>query len=68
MDWTNAWTLTYLIWWVARDPCLGIFIAPISLLTLGILLSSSVEVAKAIAAFGAVPFTLILLLQLVAFL
>jgi glycine betaine transporter len=40
----------------------------ITLLTLTILLSGSVEVAKAMAAFGAVPFTLILVLQLVAFL
>jgi glycine betaine transporter len=40
----------------------------ISLLTLAILLSGSVSVAKAMAAFGAVPFTLILVLQLVAFL
>ncbi len=39
-----------------------------TLLTLAILLSGSVEVAKAMAAFGAVPFTLILVLQLVAFL
>jgi glycine betaine transporter len=182
MDWTNGWTLTYLIWWVAWGPFVGIFIARISrgltirefclgvivlpavfslfrfaalggagiwvelngsgglaalvsedlatalfafldyipagallgtmaiflifnflvtsadsgtfvmsmmtsegrlnpsttlklawgtaitLLTLAILLSGSVEVAKAMAAFGAVPFTLILVLQLVAFL
>jgi len=40
----------------------------ITLLTLSILLSGSVAVAKAMAAFGAVPFTLILVLQLVAFL
>jgi choline-glycine betaine transporter len=40
----------------------------ITLLTLAILLSGSVAVAKAMAAFGAVPFTLILVLQLVAFL
>ena len=40
----------------------------ITLLTLSILLSGSVEVAKAMAAFGAVPFTLILVLQVVAFL
>lgn len=182
MDWTNGWTLTYLIWWVAWGPFVGIFIARISrgrtirefclgvivlptvfslfwfavlggtgiwvelkgngglaalvsedvstalfafldfmpwgallggmaiflififlvtsadsgtfvismmtsegqlnpgtplklawgvaitLLTLAILLSGSVAVAKAMAAFGAVPFTLILVLQLVAFL
>jgi glycine betaine transporter len=30
MDWTNAWTLTYLIWWVAWGPFVGIFIARIS--------------------------------------
>ena len=42
--------------------------ATISLLTLAILLSGSVEVAKAMAAFGAVPFTVILVLQIVSFL
>lgn len=30
MDWSNAWTLTYLIWWVAWGPFVGIFIARIS--------------------------------------
>ncbi|MEJ2534285.1 MAG: BCCT family transporter, partial [Gammaproteobacteria bacterium] len=30
MDWTTAWTLTYLIWWVAWGPFVGIFIARIS--------------------------------------
>ena len=30
MDWTSAWTLTYLIWWVAWGPFVGIFIARIS--------------------------------------
>jgi len=29
-DWSNAWTLTYLIWWVAWGPFVGIFIARIS--------------------------------------
>lgn len=42
--------------------------AAITLLTLSILLSGSVEVAKAMAAFGAVPFTFVLVLQVVAFL
>jgi glycine betaine transporter len=40
----------------------------IALITLAILLSGSVEVAKAMSIFGAVPFTLILVLQIVAFL
>lgn len=40
----------------------------ITLLTLAILLSGSVEVAKAMAIFGAIPFTLILVLQIVSFL
>ena len=30
MDWTSAWTLTYLIWWVAWGPFVGVFIARIS--------------------------------------
>jgi glycine betaine transporter len=30
MDWTSAWTLTYLIWWIAWGPFVGIFIARIS--------------------------------------
>jgi len=30
MDWTSAWTLTYLVWWVAWGPFVGIFIARIS--------------------------------------
>ena len=30
MDWTSSWTLTYLIWWVAWGPFVGIFIARIS--------------------------------------
>jgi glycine betaine transporter len=42
--------------------------AAIALLTLAILLSGSVEVAKAMAIFGAIPFTLILTVQIVAFL
>jgi glycine betaine transporter len=40
----------------------------IALITLAILLSGSVQVAKAMSIFGAVPFTLILVLQIVAFL
>jgi glycine betaine transporter len=42
--------------------------AAITLLTLAILLSGSVEIAKAMAIFGAVPFTLILVVQIVGFL
>jgi glycine betaine transporter len=30
MGWTSGWTLTYLIWWVAWGPFVGIFIARIS--------------------------------------
>jgi len=30
MDWTSAWTLTFLVWWVAFGPFVGIFIARIS--------------------------------------
>jgi len=30
MDWTSSWTLTFLIWWVAFGPFVGIFIARIS--------------------------------------
>jgi glycine betaine transporter len=30
MDWSSAWTLTYLIWWIAWGPFVGIFIARIS--------------------------------------
>ncbi len=30
MDWSSAWTLTFLIWWVAFAPFVGIFIARIS--------------------------------------
>lgn len=30
MDWSSAWTLTYLVWWVAWGPFVGIFIARIS--------------------------------------
>jgi glycine betaine transporter len=30
MEWTKAWTLTYLIWWVAWGPFVGVFIARIS--------------------------------------
>jgi len=29
-DWTSGWTLTYLIWWLAWGPFVGIFIARIS--------------------------------------
>ena len=29
-DWTAGWTLTYLIWWIAWGPFVGIFIARIS--------------------------------------
>ncbi|MEO3435332.1 BCCT family transporter [Inquilinus sp. CAU 1745] len=29
-DWTHGWTLTYLIWWIAWGPFVGIFIARIS--------------------------------------
>jgi len=29
-DWSNAWTLTYLIWWVAWGPFVGVFVARIS--------------------------------------
>jgi glycine betaine transporter len=29
-DWTHGWTLTYLIWWIAWGPFIGIFIARIS--------------------------------------
>jgi glycine betaine transporter len=29
-DWTRIWTLTYLIWWIAWAPFVGIFIARIS--------------------------------------
>lgn len=39
----------------------------IALLTLAILFSGSVEVAKAMAIFGAIPFTLILIVQVVGF-
>jgi glycine betaine transporter len=51
-----------------RTPLKLAWAAAISLLTLAILLSGSVEVAKAMAIFGAVPFTLILAVQIVAFL
>lgn len=40
----------------------------ITLITVAVLISGSVEVAKAMAVFGAVPFTLILVFQIVAFL
>lgn len=40
----------------------------IALLTVAVLLSGSVDVAKAMAIFGALPFTLILVVQIVAFL
>jgi glycine betaine transporter len=40
----------------------------IALLTMAILLSGSVEVAKAMAIFGALPFTLVLIIQIVGFL
>jgi glycine betaine transporter len=53
------------------NPSVGMKLAwgtAIAVLTLAILLSSSVEVAKAMAIFGAVPFTLILVLQVVGFL
>jgi glycine betaine transporter len=30
MEWTKGWTLTYLIWWVAWGPFVGVFIARIS--------------------------------------
>jgi glycine betaine transporter len=30
LGWTSGWTLTYLIWWVAWGPFVGIFIARIS--------------------------------------
>ena len=30
IDWTAGWTLTYLIWWLAWGPFVGIFIARIS--------------------------------------
>lgn len=30
MGWTSGWTLTYLVWWVAWGPFVGIFIARIS--------------------------------------
>lgn len=29
-EWTHGWTLTYLIWWIAWGPFVGIFIARIS--------------------------------------
>jgi glycine betaine transporter len=40
----------------------------IALLTVAVLLAGSVDVAKAMAIFGALPFTLILVIQIVAFL
>lgn len=40
----------------------------ITLITVAVLVSGSIEVAKAMAVFGAVPFTLILVFQIVAFL
>ena len=42
--------------------------AAIAALTTGVLLVGTVEVAKGMAIFGAIPFTLILMVQLVAFL
>lgn len=29
-EWTDNWTLMFLIWWIALGPCVGIFIARIS--------------------------------------
>ncbi|MEM6912454.1 MAG: BCCT family transporter [Pseudomonadota bacterium] len=29
-DWTRAWTLTYLLWWIAWTPFVGVFLARIS--------------------------------------
>jgi choline-glycine betaine transporter len=37
-------------------------------ITIGTLLSGSIEVAKTLAVTGAIPFSLVLLLQIVAFL
>ncbi len=30
MDWSGGWTITYLLWWIAWTPFVGIFIARIS--------------------------------------
>ncbi|MCC5861152.1 MAG: BCCT family transporter [Gammaproteobacteria bacterium] len=81
-EWTASWTLTYMIWWLAWGPFVGIFIARISrgrtirefcagvilVPTLFSLFSGSVEVAKAMAVTGAIPFSVVLLLQVVGFL
>jgi glycine betaine transporter len=29
-SWTNDWTLTFFLWWIAFGPCVGVFIARIS--------------------------------------
>lgn len=72
---TSADSGTYVISMMSAggqlDPGLRLKLAwgtAMTLLTMAILLSGSIEVAKAMAAFGAVPFTLVLVLQIVSFL
>jgi glycine betaine transporter len=56
--WTSAWTLTYLIWWLAWGPFVGIFIARISRgrtireFCLGVILVPTLFSVMWFAAFG----------------
>ena len=61
-DWSASWTLTYLIWWVAWGPFVGIFIARISRgrtirqFMLGVLFIPTVFCILWFAAFGGSAF------------
>jgi glycine betaine transporter len=63
-DWLQAWTLTYLIWWIAWAPFVGVFIARISRgrtikeFILGVLLAPSAFSMIWFAVFGGTAFSL----------
>jgi glycine betaine transporter len=77
-QWREDWTLTYLIWWVAWAPfvgvCQGATEPPrtrklvwglmLGVLASALVASNDIDVVKAVSIAGAIPFTLVLLLQL----
>ncbi len=63
-EWLQSWTLTYLIWWIAWAPFVGVFIARISRgrtireFILGVLLAPSAFSMLWFAVFGGTAFSL----------
>ncbi|MDJ0783202.1 MAG: BCCT family transporter [Desulfosarcinaceae bacterium] len=63
-EWTAGWTLTYLIWWVAWGPFVGVFIARISRgrtirqFILGVVLIPTLFSVLWFAAFGGTAFNI----------